>query len=286
MSEENAHSKSDGNAPELSVVLISWKMRDLLSRMLATLFQFNSLDMEVLCVDNGSEDGTSEMVAQDFPAVRLIKNPDNRGVAPARNQALRVARGKFIAILDADMELVEDSLGPIVQFLKENPKVGIAGCRLTFSDGSTQLNAKRFPSALALLSRRMKFLAETFGRKSLAEHEMVDWDRKTSREVDYLIGACQVFRREVLEEVGLLDEQIFYGPEDIDFCYRAKKKGWKIWWMHSVRIIHHEQRVTKKSPFSKISRKHYRGILYFFRKHGWRYYQGFSSNPNEGRSLP
>lgn len=266
------HEGGDVEITDVSVVLISWKMRDMLHRMLSSLMDHSrSVRMEVLCVDNGSADGTAEMVQQEFPSVRLIRNAENRGVAPARNQAIALAKGRYVAILDADMELVEDALGPIVRFLDAHPSVGIAGCRLTFSDGTTQLNAKRFPSPLALLARRIPLLRFLGGRKSLVHHEMSDWDRSDTREVDYLIGACQVVRREVIQQVGLLDENIFYGPEDIDFCYRARRSGWSIWWIHSVRIIHHEQRVTKRNPLSKISLKHYKALVYFFAKHGISY---------------
>ena len=258
-------------APLVSVVLISWKMRELLERMLRTLFEHSSVEIEVICVDNGSQDGTAEMVEHDFPSVHLIRNSQNRGVAPARNQAISAARGKYVAILDADMELVEDALGTIVGFLESHPDVGIAGCRLTFADGTTQLNAKRFPSLLALLSRRLPLIRTFGGRSALNRHEMSEWDRSSSREVDYLIGACQVVRRSLFQQVGLLDENIFYGPEDIDFCIRVRRAGWKIWWLHGVRIIHHEQRVTKRNPLSSLSFKHYKGLFYFFRKHGLGY---------------
>jgi GT2 family glycosyltransferase len=264
--------RQDVNPPVMSVVLISWKMRSLLERMLRTLIQYSShLDLEIICIDNGSNDGTSEMVARDFPGVKLVRNPINRGVAPARNQGIAMAQGHYIAILDADMELVEDALGPLISFLDSHPEVGMAGCRLTFADGSTQLNAKRFPSLLALLSRRISLLRHLGGGKALNHHEMSEWNRMNSIEVDYLIGACQVVRSKIFHQVGLLDEKIFYGPEDIDFCLRVRMAGWKIWWLHSVRIIHHEQRITKRNPFSKISIKHYKGLFYFFRKHGLDY---------------
>jgi len=100
---------------------------------------------------------------------------------------------------------------------------------------------------------------------------MHDWGRQDTREVDYLIGACQVIRRELFDRVGLLDERIFYGPEDIDFCLRVRRAGWGIQWLHSVRIIHHEQRTTKRNPFSRISLRHYLALVYFFRKHGLNY---------------
>jgi N-acetylglucosaminyl-diphospho-decaprenol L-rhamnosyltransferase len=259
-------------SPTLTVVVISWKMHDLLRRMLSTLHvNVQGVDFEVVCIDNGSHDGTSEMVSREFPQVRLLVNERNLGVAPARNQGIALARGRYIAILDADLEFVEDALTPLVQVLEADPRVGIAGSRLVFPDGQTQFNAKRFPGVFALLSRRIPLLRRLDGGKSLVQHEMHDWDRKDSREVDYLIGACQVIRREVIETVGPLDEAIFYGPEDIDFCVRTRRAGWTIRWEGNVRIIHHEQRITKRNPFSQISLRHYKGLWYFFRKHGLRY---------------
>lgn len=263
---------SPSTSPVVSVVVISWKMRDLAKRMLESLHAFvRSVDFEVIFVDNGSEDGTAEMVETLFPNTRLIRNPTNRGVAPARNQAIKLARGRYVWILDADLEFVEDALGPLVELLERTEGAGIAGARLVFSDGTTQFNAKRFPSVLDLLSRRLPLVRLLDQGRGLRRHEMHDWDRNSTREVDYLIGACQLIRREVLDTVGLLDEAIFYGPEDIDFCLRARQAGFSIWWRHDVRIIHHEQRITKKNPLSFLSMKHYRGLVYFFRKHGLSY---------------
>lgn len=269
--------------PDLSIVVISWRMRDLLQRMLASLrVHTPNLNLQIICIDNGSWDGTAEMVESEFPEVELLRNPENLGVAPARNQGLALAKGEFVAILDADLEFIEDALGPIVSLLRSRPEIGMAGCRLVFPDGTTQFNAKRFPSFWALLSRRIPQTRLLDGGKALADHEMHDWDRKSDREVDYLIGACQVFRKEVLRKVGFLDDRIFYGPEDIDFCLRVRRAGWPIWWLHGVRIIHHEQRITRQKLFSKITYRHFLGLGHFFGKHGF----GYSKRLGSGSRAP
>jgi GT2 family glycosyltransferase len=270
--------QANAQQPMLSVVLISWKMRDLLERMLDSLYRWMPpIPHEVICIDNGSMDGTTEMVRSRFPQVQLVVNEQNYGVAPARNQAISMASGRYVAILDADLEFVEDALSPVLDALEQNTEIGIAGCRLTFPDGTLQYNAKRFPTLYAQLSRRSRLLQALDGGKSLAHHEMREWDRCDSREVDYLIGACQVVRREVFERIGLLDGDIFYGPEDIDFCLRARQAGWRCWFVHSVRILHHEQRITRQKPFSMIMRRHLLGILHFYRKHGLRYMKHLAS---------
>jgi GT2 family glycosyltransferase len=99
---------------------------------------------------------------------------------------------------------------------------------------------------------------------------MTEWDRSDTRQVDYVIGACQFIRREAMEEIGLLDEHIFYGPEDLDYCLRMRKAGWEVWYLADAQIVHYEQRITKKKFLSKLTYLHFKGILYLFRKHGWR----------------
>jgi GT2 family glycosyltransferase len=253
---------------DLSIVIISWKMRDLLSTCLSSIFKFTEgLSFEVILIDNKSQDGTIEMVEKNFPKVRLIKNPKNRGVAPARNQGLKVAKGKYVLILDADMELVENSFLQLFQFMEEHIDCGLVGAKLVDSNGNLQYSCKRFPSLLSSLYRRLENFSFTKNSKILNYHMMKDWEHNSVREVDYLIGACQFFRRKIIDSVGFYDDKIFYGPEDIDYCIRVWKAGWKVIYYPLTKIIHHEQRITKKNPLSIISIKHIIGIFYIFKKY-------------------
>lgn len=256
---------------DISVVFISWKMKDLLQRCLETLYDFTTgINFEVVVVDNSSQDGTSEMIEKDFPLVKLIKNPENRGVAPARNQGIKETSGKYILILDADMELVENSILRLYEFMESTPDAGLVGSKLVDTDGGLQTSCKRFPNILAFIFRRLEHFEIIKNSKTLRFHTMREWDHKETREVDYLIGACQFFRREVIDKIGLYDDKIFYGPEDIDFCLRVWKAGWKVYYYPHTYIIHHEQRITKKKFFSKISYKHLLGIIYIYRKYNFR----------------
>jgi GT2 family glycosyltransferase len=253
---------------DCSIVIISWKMCGMLRAMLNSIVQHTKdCSYELIIVDNHSEDGTAEMVRTEFPSARLIENPVNRGVAPSRNQALPLARGRYVLILDADMLLVENSIRKLIDFMDSSPDAGICGAQLTFPDGGIQLNARRYPTPLAFLLRRLTFMPAAKNSSTLKLHEMAEWDRGDTRDVDYVIGACQMIRRDALGQVGLLDEKIFYGPEDVDFCLRMYRKGWKVYYFPGTRIIHYEQRITKSKPFSKISLMHLRGILYIF----WKY---------------
>lgn len=257
--------------PDVSVVIISWKMRDLLEKCLETIYLFTkNINFEVIVIDNNSQDGTSEMIEKHFPRVKLIKNPENRGVAPARNQGIRETRGKYILILDADMELVDNSIKHLFDFMENNPDAGIVGCKLVDKDFNLQSSCKRFPTILAFLFRRLEWIEVVKNSKTLKYHTMQDYDHKEIKTVDYLIGACQFFRRDVVDKIGMYDDKIFYGPEDIDFCLRIWKAGWKVYYYPLTSIIHHEQRITKKNLFSVISLKHFVGIFYIYKKYNFR----------------
>mgnify|MGYP001233741832 FL=1 len=259
------------NSTDVSIVIISWKMKNLLKRCLETIYLFTKdLNFEIIVIDNNSQDGTSEMVEENFPQIKLIKNPENRGVAPARNQGIKETKGKYILILDADMELIDNSIKHLFDFMEKSPEAGIVGCKLVDKDFNLQSSCKRFPTLLAFLFRRLEWIDAVKNSNTLKNHTMQDWDHNQIKEVDYLIGACQFFRRDVIDKIGMYDDNIFYGPEDIDFCLRIWKAGWKVYYYPFTQIIHHEQRITKKKLFSKISFKHFAGIFYLYRKYNFR----------------
>lgn len=259
------------NEVDISIVLITWQMRDLLQKCLETIYKFTEgLNFEVIVVDNYSQDGTLEMIESEYPQVKLLKNVINKGVAPARNQGIKVSKGKYILILDADMEVVENSFKMLYDFLDKNPDCGLVGCKLVDNNFNLQPSCKRFPTLLSFLFRRLESFEIVRNSKTLKNHTYQDWDHNESQPVDYVIGACQFFRRELINKIGLYDDKIFYGPEDLDFCMRTWKAGWKVYYFPHTHIIHHEQRITKKNLFSKISLKHIAGIYYLYRKYNFR----------------
>lgn len=261
---------SNKNNIDVSVVIISWKMKNLLQKCLETIYQFTKeINFEVIVVDNHSSDGTSEMIEKNFAEVKLIKNSENRGVAPARNQGIKITCGKYILILDADMELIENSIKKLFDFMESNISCGLVGCKLVDQKHQLQYSCKRFPTLLAFFFRRLERLSFVKNSKTLRYHTMQDWEHNEIKEVDYLIGACQFFRRDVIDKIGLYDDKIFYGPEDIDFCLRVWKSGWKVFYYPFTKIIHHEQRITKKKVFSLISLKHFAAIFYLYKKYNF-----------------
>ncbi|HKA55546.1 MAG TPA: glycosyltransferase family 2 protein [Candidatus Binatia bacterium] len=249
-----------------SVVILSWNSTEVLGPCLASLPQgFTSQDYEVIIIDNGSRGLTPAALRCAFPWVQLVVNRKNRGVAPARNQGMRLARGEYIILLDDDTLIRPGVFAQLLAYMDAHPDVGVCGPKLIDLQGRLQLSCRFFPTMGDKLARRFPF---TFAQQVRRAAEMADWDHSYVREVDYVIGACQVIRRAALAEVGLLDERIFYGPEDIDLCLRMRQAGWRVVYNPEAVVVHHERRVAR-SFSSRLGWKHLWGVLYYFAKHGY-----------------
>jgi len=253
------------NRLKLSVIILTWNSREFLCACLSSLYtSLRILDYEIIVVDNGSQDGTVETIRQDFPEVNLIKNNFNRGVAPARNQALQVARGEFILLLDVDTVVGNSAVDTLMQFLEENPTVGLVAPKLVYPNGQLQYSCRKFPTVWTKVLRR---IPQKLAERLLSDELYQGWNYDSVREVDYVIGACQLIRRKVFEEVGYLDERMFYGPEDVDYCLRLRMVGWKVAYNPKATIIHKEQRVTKSRFFSIVTWRHLLALILYFNKH-------------------
>ena len=250
--------------PVLSVVILTWNSRPLLEGCLAALPAATApLASETIVVYNRSRDATGDLLTSRSDIV-TIRNPRNRGVAPARNQGLRCARGDFVALLDVDTVPAPGAFATLIAHLREAPRVGLVGPKLVGPDGGLQYSCRRFPTVLDKLLRR---LPERWGRAVADDVELRRWDHQSVRRVDYVIGACQCIRGAVLGSVGRLDERIFYGPEDVDFCLRLWRAGHRVLYNPAAVVVHHEQRSARRSV-ARYAR-HFGALWYFFRKHGY-----------------
>jgi len=246
-------------SPRLSIIILTWNQRDYTLRCLQSISSLvNDEAVEVLLVDNASTDGTREAVARDFPSVKVIVNSENRGVAAARNQGLKQATGRKLMLLDNDTIASADAITAIEHYLDTHPAVGLCGCRLVGEDGTVQASYKEYPG-LGIKVRNV------LGMKRKEATFPVDDEGNLTP--TYVIGACQMFPRKVLERVGLLDEHIFYGPEDADYCLRVAAAGWQVKYLTQPTIVHCFQRSTTRRIFSPLGRKHIAALLYFYRKH-------------------
>ena len=250
----------------VSIIILTWNSEQQIGACLASLDRgLSEFPSEVIVIDNGSQDQTCAVIRKVRPDAQLLCNLENRGVAPARNQGVRLARGEYVLILDDDTVVQPGALDVLIRCMEAHPEVGLCGPRLTDADGKLQLSCRRFPTLIDKLARRLpSILGQGIARKA----EMADWDHRTIREVDYVIGACQVIRRRALQEVGLLDERIFYGPEDVDICLRLQQAGWRVAYNPDAVVVHEERRMSR-SLGSGLVWKHIRGLGYYFWKHGY-----------------
>lgn len=246
--------------PMLSIILISWNSRPMLERCLLSLSKMYARpDVEIIWVDNGSSDGASQMVASLWPGVRIVGLDRNYGVAYARNRGLEMSRGKYLLLLDDDTESTSEVIDFMVEYMDANPDVGVCACALRDACGNLQASFKPYPGLGVKVRNVLKSWLKKESGKALLPKHMI--------EPEYVIGACQLIRREAFDKVGLLDERIFYGPEDADFCIRVRKAGYRVCYLPTVSIMHRWRRISNRNPFSRISRLHIKALLYFYLKH-------------------
>ncbi len=214
-------------------------------------------DVETIVVDNGSVDDTCSSISSRFPMVILVKNDTNKGVAYARNRGMERSTGDYILILDNDTIANSDAIDGMLRYMDENMSVGICGCRLVNCQGDVQQSYKKFPS---IITKIRNVLSSDKSGVAIDPPTEVIYP-------DYVIGACQMIRRKVLEMIGLLDEHIFYGPEDADYCLRARQQGWHVVYLPQFAIIHLWQRASSRKLFSRLSWRHMCGLMYFYVKY-------------------
>lgn len=243
----------DKNKCRLSIVILTWNESEDTLRCLSALNKWidHKID-EIIVFDNGSYDGTDNAIKKNFPEVKYIFSERNLGIGPGRNAAISYATGKFIMTLDNDTWFLGPNPGEVVEsFFNTHQGAGVAGFRLLNSDRTIQANARRFPGLLQPFAARLPvFRNLRIARKIQFHHLMRDmnWtDIERPVEVDYVLGANQVFRRTLFNSLGGYDRHMFYGAEDMDFCYRAKKQGYKNFWIPQIDIIHEHKRRSRTS---------------------------------------
>jgi len=259
----------------LSVIMVSYNVKDFLEQALISVQKaLRDIPSEIIVVDNHSSDGSAAHLRARFPAVKLIENSENLGFAKASNQGLRVARGQFLALLNPDTIVQEDTFASMLAFTKEHPDTGMLGCKILNPNGTLQLACRRsFPTpwvAFTKLSGLSRLFPKSkwFGRYNLT---FLDPDR--SYEVEAVSGAIMMIPRSVLDRVGYLDETFFMYGEDLDWCYRIRENGWKVRYFSGTQIIHFKGESSKRAQFdrlkvfyqamSKFAHKHFRAKYFF-----------------------
>ena len=263
---------------QLSVVIITWNAEPDVKQCLDSVLEATlSLATEVVVVDNGSTDNTRTILESYKERINLLLLKKNNGIAVARNIGMAAATGEYIWILDVDTIVNKVAVDGMIEYLKNNADCGLCACRLQSESGDVQDSCRKLPypkhkirNLLSAKTGKMAFavkLNEKIKKQNESQFYRKELQRGEPFEAEYVIGACQMFRKTILDEVGFLDEKIFYGPEDADFCLRIFQKGYKIVCLPEYYIIHHYNRVTNKKIFSRMSYLHLKGLFYFYVKH-------------------
>jgi GT2 family glycosyltransferase len=253
---------------DLSVVVVSWNVRDLLRQCLRSVLDAqSSLSVEVIVVDNASADGSVGMVRAEFPSVHLITNAGNRGFPAANNQGVAVAKGRYVLLLNSDAEVVGDALARLVEYADAYADVGVVGPQLLNPDGSVQSSRRRFPS-LATALFESTWLQPHAPRGILERYYVSDKADDAVQDVDWVKGAALMARQDAIEQVGLMDEGFFMYSEELDWCKRFRGAGWRVVYLPTAQIVHHEGKSSEQVVVSRHIYFQTSKVRYFRKHHG------------------
>jgi hypothetical protein len=225
----------------VSVIIVNWNTRDLLRNCLASVIATGEqLELEIIVVDNGSEDGSPEMVAGEFPAVRLLRNLDNIGFVRANNQGLRAAAGTFLWMLNSDTEVQAGCLQRLVAVVAADPAIGAVAPTLLNPDGSYQFSAGRFARPW------LRILPATFENRYNREGDQRAMSAQGPLRMDWLVGAALLTRSEVLAKVGPLDERYYMWLDDMDWCRKLASAGYARVYVPQAQVAHYGRQSASK----------------------------------------
>ncbi len=254
-------------APEISLLVVNYNTRDLLLRCLESMESHPpSRPWELIVVDDHSTDGSPERVRERFPRARLIVQPRNLGYACANNAGLRAARGRYVVLLNSDLEMRGATFDVLAGFLDATPRAGAAGTTLVNPDGTPQLSCRLLPDLPVTLLHSLGVHKIWKGCPSIRHYYQVDRDYACLDEVEMASLACCMFRREVVETVGLLDERYFLYVGDTDWVFRIRKAGWLIYYVPGPPVVHYGGESARLGGLFLILDFH-RGMFRYYHKH-------------------
>lgn len=246
---------ADNEIIDVSIVIVSFNTRDVTRECLAHVRKHAAaVRHEVLVVDNASVDGSADMVAAEFPEAHLIRSDENRGFAGGNNPAMKIARGRYILLLNSDAFLSAGALEKTLQYLDDHPNIGVLGCKLTDPDGTMQASARMLPGPLNKILHITGLAARFPGSKFFGRVDYTWWDHSEPRTVGWVVGAFFLIRRETMANIGVLDERYFLYFEEIDYCLTARRARWEVVFYPHAEIVHIGGQSTVKVP-GKISAK-------------------------------
>ncbi len=253
---------------DVSIIIVNYNTKKLTEDAIKSVFNSRTgFSYEIILIDNHSSDGSVNYLKQQFPEIKIIENYKNLGFSKANNQGIKIAKGRYILLLNSDTIINVETLETMIDFMDRNKRIGASGCKVILPNGKLDEACRRgFPTPSASLFYLLglaKIFPEspTFNRYHLG-HLDIDEDYP----VDSLVGAFMIVRKETINEIGLLDEEFFMYGEDIDWCYRIKEAGWIVYYYPYTQIIHYKGASSRKKPF-KIVYEFHRAMFLFHKKH-------------------
>ena len=249
----------------LSIIIVSWNTASFLKNCLASILANPPTSpFEIWVVDNASTDDSPRMVREKFPQVHLVENRENVGFARANNQAIQRCAGKYVLLLNPDTLVTSGALQALSNFLDKHPEAGAAGTKILNPDGSLQIASHPRPT----LFRELWRLFHLDALFPYAVYPPTKWKTNQPQEVDVLIGACLLLRKEVLDQVGFLDEDYFIYSEEVDLCYRIQRAGWQLFWIPEAEVVHFGGQSTQQVPTEMFLNLYHSKIKYFRKNYG------------------
>ncbi len=264
----------------VSLVILTWNSESFIKRCVesfANSFWEQGVCAEFIIVDNGSNDNTANVVEKEIqPALPdccdlfWVSLKMNLGTTISRNKGIEKSNGDIVVICDSDTEFLQGDWQSVISYLENNHEIGIVAPSLFYGDGSIQPSVKKFPTLLDKL-RKLPKIFLNLPMKNTDFYEAFPWPRPTF--VDSAISACWVLTKKTIDKVGLLDEKIFYSPEDLDYCLRIWEGGQKVVFYPEMKITHHTQQISHRKPFSRQAITHLSGLVYYFFKHRYCFFR-------------
>ena len=236
---------------DIAIVIVNYKMKDLIDRCLETLFrdvEGDSLDIDIIVVDNHSEDGVEKMLKETYPTVRFVSQKNNPGFGTSQNVGLSSLDARYYFALNPDTEFLpgQHTIRRLYEFMEAQPKIGMIGPKIVYPDGSLQYSCWRFPSFFQPFYNRTKLGKSSRGKKHHDYHMMKDFDHEKTMPVDAIMGSAMFVRGDAMKKVGMFDERFWMYFEDIDWCIRMWEEHWPVYYVHDIVLQHLHGRGSAK----------------------------------------
>lgn len=258
---------------DLSIIIVNYNTPALTLNCIRSIRgSETTFSYEIILVDNASSDGSQQQFNEELQDCKFIFNENNLGFSKANNQGIHISKGRYILLLNSDTEIQSNTIQVMLSYMESHPDVGASGCKLLLSNGELDDTCKRgFPTPSASFYYLFGFSRMFPNNPRFNKYKLNHLDPDQEHEVDSLVGAFILVRRETIQRVGELDENFFMYGEDIDWCYRIKENGYRVMYYPGTKVLHYKGASSRKKP-PKIVFEFYRAMILFHRKHYARKY--------------